>query len=396
MPEPSFSREKLDEILSKHVEWLALDGGNPNSPIGERADLQGCNLSGQELERNYLVRANLSAAHLDRANLTFCNLKTADLEFASLNGTDLLFANLEGAILWYAHLEGAHLLRAHLKEAKLVFAHIEEANLKGTHLEGADLTDAHLGGVDLRRAHFDGAKLSRAHLERANLRYIHLEEAELKEVSLKSANLYNANLKGANLFGANFEKVNVTGVAYDRKGYYRGIRVETCYGSPMFKRHAQDMDFLEELKERESHYHWGSWAWGNRLYWLWFYSADCGRTPWKWMAWSIGFACFFAALYTSPDWFLPYLDGLLPAGWCQQIQWHWPQFEQTATTYNGEPLNFLSARYFSIVTFTTLGFGDVVAANATARFLVASEVILGYIMLGGLISIFATLVARRS
>ena len=49
-----------------------------------------------------------------------------------------------------------------------------------------------------------------------------------------------------------------------------------------------------------------------------------------------------------------------------------------------------------IVTFTTLGFGDVVAANTFARILVTLEVMFGYIMLGGLISIFANKLASRS
>lgn len=53
--------------------------------------------------------------------------------------------------------------------------------------------------------------------------------------------------------------------------------------------------------------------------------------------------------------------------------------------------------YYSVVTFTTLGFGDIVPiGHFWARFFVVLEVILGYIMLGGLISIFANKLARRS
>jgi len=52
--------------------------------------------------------------------------------------------------------------------------------------------------------------------------------------------------------------------------------------------------------------------------------------------------------------------------------------------------------YFSIVTFTTLGFGDITPANKAGEIWLALEVILGYIMLGGLISIFANKLARRS
>ena len=61
-----------------------------------------------------------------------------------------------------------------------------------------------------------------------------------------------------------------------------------------------------------------------------------------------------------------------------------------------EPLTFWKSFYFSIVTFTTLGFGDVVADNTSARIFVTLEVIFGYIMLGGLISIFANKLASRS
>jgi hypothetical protein len=52
--------------------------------------------------------------------------------------------------------------------------------------------------------------------------------------------------------------------------------------------------------------------------------------------------------------------------------------------------------YYSVVTFTTLGFGDIVPKTNLAALLVMAEVILGYVMLGGLISIFATKLARRS
>jgi hypothetical protein len=50
--------------------------------------------------------------------------------------------------------------------------------------------------------------------------------------------------------------------------------------------------------------------------------------------------------------------------------------------------NFFTPYYFSIVTFTTLGFGDVTPLNLSAQILIVVEVILGYLMLGGLLSIF--------
>jgi hypothetical protein len=49
-----------------------------------------------------------------------------------------------------------------------------------------------------------------------------------------------------------------------------------------------------------------------------------------------------------------------------------------------------------VVTFTTLGFGDIKPVTNEAAWWVMAEVIAGYIMLGGLISILANKLARRS
>ena len=52
--------------------------------------------------------------------------------------------------------------------------------------------------------------------------------------------------------------------------------------------------------------------------------------------------------------------------------------------------------YYSLVTFTTLGFGDITPRTPIAAAVVMLEVVVGYMMLGILISILATKVARRS
>ena len=52
--------------------------------------------------------------------------------------------------------------------------------------------------------------------------------------------------------------------------------------------------------------------------------------------------------------------------------------------------------YFSFVTLTTLGYGDVAPTSVTARMIALIEVIIGYMMLGGLLGIFANKMARRA
>jgi hypothetical protein len=61
----------------------------------------------------------------------------------------------------------------------------------------------------------------------------------------------------------------------------------------------------------------------------------------------------------------------------------------------GDYRTALSPLYFSLVTLTTLGYGDVLPASQPAQTLVLAEVVTGYVMLGGLLSIFANKMGRR-
>ena len=144
--------------------------------------------------------------------------------------------------------------------------------------------------------------------------------------------------------------------------------------NPFFKRYVGDQQFIRAFKAKNP-------FWGQ----VWRWSSDYGRSLGLWALWSLLIALSFALLYMPvPTWFPKWMRELVP------------QFHQATGTEMGHPLTFWKSFYFSIVTFTTLGFGDVVADNTSARILVTLEVILGYIMLGGLISIFANKLASRS
>jgi len=238
--------------------------------------------------------------------------------------------NLRKANLWNADLSGSGLIWADLREAKLI-----QAKLRGTWLIGADM---------------------------------------------ENANLLNADLKGCNLTNANLEGANVSGVKYSRWGKYRGIRVATSYGSPRFKRFAQDQDFIEELKEES--------RLGRLLYWLWLISTDCGRSFWPLFLWFF-FVCFvFGAVYS--DYQIPACLSWLPPPLQNYLIAIDPQIEFKHTP------SWFSPYYFSIVTITTLGFGEITPVNTAGQVFAAIEVLLGYAILGLLISILANKLARRS
>ncbi len=145
--------------------------------------------------------------------------------------------------------------------------------------------------------------------------------------------------------------------------------------NPFFKRYVADQQFIRAFSQANP-----------VLARLWRWSSDYGRSLALWAAWSILFVFLFAIAYRfpAPAWMSLWLENFTP------------QFHQTTGAYGGEPLTFWDCIYFSVVTFTTLGFGDIVSDNTAARFLVTLEVIFGYVMLGGLISIFANKLASRS
>jgi len=171
-------------------------------------------------------------------------------------------------------------------------------------------------------------------------------------------------------------------VRYNRRTKFNAIRVENCHGNAQFKRFAQDQDFIEEIRGRPLP--WKKWKskelwlnfrdlwWRKLLYSLWLVFADCGRTPWYWLSWAIFFAVGFGFVF---------FYHLGPSAFHVK-----PPLPETLGTMI----------YYSVVTFTTLGFGDITPKTPAAAYWVMAEVILGYVMLGGLISILMTKLARRS
>jgi uncharacterized protein YjbI with pentapeptide repeats len=137
----------LDRILQAHALWLKSEGKE-----GQQADLN----------KAFLIGANLGGVFLDEANLSGANLLGADLSGvvlpgANLSGATLAGANLSGAILRDANLSEAMLAKANLSRAQLFNANLNGANLNRANLSGANFELANLSGADLYRANLSGA-----------------------------------------------------------------------------------------------------------------------------------------------------------------------------------------------------------------------------------------------
>lgn len=145
---------------------------------------------------------------------------------------------------------------------------------------------------------------------------------------------------------------------------------------PVTNRQIKDDMYLLDKKERISEMSKIRKYCNSILYFLWWLFADYGRSFLRWTLWSILFLIIFAFIYHN-IFYMSDVDSFYP----DNIHDTWPGF---------------SLIYYSIVTFTTLGSGDITPKPGCLQFWVAFEVILGYIMMGGLISILANKLARRS
>ena len=296
-------------------------------------DLKGANLMHMDLEK-----ANLTEAELEKANFSFANFKSANLAFSNLESAVFSFANFEGANFSDAHLEKAYLEDANLIGARLPGASLKNAKLANASLKDATLVDANLEGTILKAVNFKNANLSSVTFDQKILWPL------AKAARFSPKKLWNQRYD----------------ILLDTTIRCKGVNAATCYGSQQFKLFLQDQDFLEEYMEKK---------WGKIIFFIWWILADCGRSLGRWAGWSFLLALAFAFFY----WLLG------------------------PNSFDTQHLDFnlLTMFYYSIVTFTTLGFGDIIPKTTTAAMCVTVEVILGYVMLGGLITIFASKLSRR-
>jgi len=328
------------EILGRGVEaWNEWRASNPTiRPSLLQADLIDRDLSGANFSET-----DLSGADLDGASLTSANLKMASLTGADLAGADLSDADLYKADMTGVFGVGANLARAYLVECCLTDADLRGANLEATNLTHADVSDANLVGVNLAEADMSGA-------------------------DIRGTDISQANIAGAGVYGLRY------GSFMSMKSNYFALRgLDSCYGNALFTRDAQDQDYLESLKRSIDETSSPIWRKAKQLAFQAWSIIEFGRSLGKPAAYALMLALSFGGLYS--------LD--------RSYEWGMMDYSQSADTA-------LSPFYYSIVTYTTLGFGDITPQNWVGEVVVMAEVIMGYTTLGLLLSILANRIARQS
>ena len=226
--------------------------------------------------------------------------------------------------------------------------------LAGARLSGLDLSEADLRGTDLRGAQLRCTILRGARLDGADLRGADLSHADLREARLDDCRVDHAEFLHADLQGA-----RLSGVRGYRTASWLGVDLTGAHfwGAYRLRRVVVDQNYLHEFRTES--------ALNEAVYWLWWLTSDCGRSLGRWGALTLVLVAGFANLYT----FL----GV--------------EF--------GDGASAITPYYFSVVTLTSLGYGDIYPTTPTSQGAVILESVLGYILLGGLLSIFSGKMARR-
>lgn len=321
----------------------------------DKADLRGALFKNALFYKCDMSEVNFSASDLSESK--FAEVKLTKAKFG---GFFEPIAKLSGVAFIRCDLTHNFLQQHDLSQSELSGTDFSDSNMISTIFKGSTVNGSKFESVGLSNADFSECLLS-------NSKFINsdLSTTNFSLTKFKLASFVNCNLAGVK--GKPYCYFKRLGSAFKKKSEsnYIGCRIDSSYGNERFKKAIKEEAYVEEFAL--AHPHW---------YKLWLISSDCGRSMRLWSLWALIIAVTFAIAFFKIG-----LNGF---------------------TFN-EPItelvkagDFFPFIYYSVVTFTTLGFGDITPINTFAMALVICEVIVGFIMLGLLISILANKVASRS
>jgi len=249
---------------------------------------------------------------------------------------------------------------------------------------------ANLRGAYLARADFGEADLSDVNLTGADLSYANLVGARFIDADFAAADLYMATVHGALFEYCDLTGAKTNGMKYDADTLFTGSNLESARFVPEVRGALEynirrrrwerwQQGYPAEVNERlvrdgevtPEHLSWTSRVLRSLVMLFWRLS-DFGTSTRRVLGTFLVISFAFAMVY-----------------------WSFPQLlddpSQDLIGHNG--VSLIRAFYFSIVTMTTLGFGDICAGTTPwwgvfGQLVLAVHVLLGYVTLGLLVTRF--------
>ena len=251
----------------------------------------------------------------------------------------------------------------------------------GTILEKADLSDTDLRHATFRNVNASGASFDGAKLQDASFTFVDLREASFSDARLYRLNLTDVRIDRDTVFDETVweEKEFTSDPTHPESAYtaaawvYRELRY-------LFENNAMEEQsrayyvYEQDLRRR---YTWTKGDYGRALYlegsrWVMRY----GTSPWRILATSAILIVVSAILY-------PLTGGIREVEGDQTITYAIADPETAPRGYQIRV--FLKSLYFSVVTFSALGYGDIQPVGGTARLIAGIETLLGTLLMALLI-----------
>jgi len=416
----NFMRAKMEGAYFRNCRFINCIMGLMDAKDAEfiEATITGCKMMRADLTDAIFYKAILRNSYLMEVivsgltnfeSLILENVKLVQVKFPGTNfkGSRLNDCNLYGVELVAARMAGVQCTNCIFDKAKflgkttLKEAFFRDCRMQGTEFRGVDgrssdfsssyMKDARLincdfyganfSGCDLRDADLSGSKFDNARFSNAVMKRIKLDgQTSVKELVLNGCQLsVHDNVP---------TKVAITVLS-------NGIVHNASFVHPVFGRKVRDQAWLNDWKrdiDNKEPLEYGGWLrflntmpvmsrrplsyFGMKiLQFLWWVLSDYGRSIWRWAGWSVFFSFLFSVLFFCMGEEHFSIDPAIISGWAG---------------------GWFKYAYYSVVTFTTLGFGDITPKTTLGMAYVMFEVVIGYVMLGGLISILANKLARRN
>jgi uncharacterized protein YjbI with pentapeptide repeats len=257
--------------------------------------------------------------------------------------------------------------QANLGSANFELAHLKSSSFTDVNLENAGFEDAHLENSSFIGSNLRAARLSGAHLEGASFAFTNLQSADLRKAIVNGETIFHEGCKidrRTDLRGVGLDNVRIdSGLKQLIEYNNRRLNWEEWYDRPL-RISNERLRKLRKIIQIPVRLFW----------WISDYARSTGRIIGSFFI----LALFFAVIY--------YISGLTGNSIVSNL------FETSEGIVPSTLVPF-RAVYFSIVTMTTLGFGDMYAKfnSFWGHLFLIIQVLLGYILLAALVTRFAVL-----
>lgn len=284
--------------------------------------------------------------------------------------------NLNGAYLREAELVGVDWLAG----ASLIGADLTDARLNGTDFSEANLMLATLASASGINADFSGANLEGAVFTNADLRRATLEHARLNETILT-----NVHIGGDTTFGDRsvYEQADVQpGLSNDHRleaASWAYRQLQQIYQRNALPKLARQ-SYIQE-KDTRRRLAWDRTDYGEAIRWeLSRWVMGYGSSPYRILLTALIVIVIAAVLY-------PLTGGVEELTGDRTITFAFENPEDASRWWIGTVL--FKSFYFSVVTFATLGYGDIQPVGEVARLIAGAESLLGALLAALLVFVLA-------